>query len=713
MFSGGKMADKAVRVEIKDNGVAFVLLDVPDSKVNCLSTASMTALSEAIDLVCRSEKVKAVVIASGKEDNFVVGADVGEIRKIQGKGLSEAYNASQLGKEIFARLESLKVRTVAAINGVCLGGGLELALACDFRVAAAGSKIGLPEVKLGFIPGWGGCVRLPRLTGLTRALEIIMGGKILEARKAWKASLVNEVVDKEQLLSRAEEIALGSAVKNYNRPATDVLKSFFLENNPLGRSLVADMAYKAMMRETKGKYPAPREALKVVLKGFSLPVDKACELESQTFARLAMTDVSANLVGIFFAQQESKKLPGAGSPCQAIDCVGVLGAGVMGAGIAQSLARAGFKVVLKDIEDKFLEKGKNTIVGLFDGLVARKRLSKEEADELVGGIKLTTSYDDLKDCDLVIEAVVEDLKVKQQALADLEAASGRDFVFATNTSSLSVTEIAMFARDPGRVVGLHFFNPVHKMPLVEVVRGDKTEDASLAAAMSVAQKLDKTTVISADAPGFIVNRILAPYLREAAVLVGEGTPVEDIDRAMKSFGMPMGPLTLLDEIGLDIAGKVIHVMGSALGARLSEPPLMKAIEQAKVLGKKGGKGIYLYDEKGKPAGVNPDVLAFVKAEANPKTAGEIQDRLVLLMMNEAARCLEGKVVEQAGQLDLALIFGTGFPPFRGGILRYADRQGLLVVCRKMEYLSRVVSPGYAPCQLIKQMAEEGKLFYCS
>lgn len=705
---------RSVTLETTSDWVAVVTIDVPDSKVNTLGLRSMNELNEIIDQVAASKGLKGLVITSGKKDNFIAGADVNEIRRLQSDSQLEAYKASEMGKELFLKIEQLPLNTVAAINGACLGGGMELALACKFRVASKKARsIGLPEVQLGFVPGWGGCVRMPRLVGLQKAIELIMGSKLLDARKAWRVGLVDEVVEPDKLLERAIEVAQKGQVKRASRDSKDQVMAMVLETNPLGKKVLYDQSYKVMMKVTKGKYPAAKEALKLIMKSAELPADKAYKLESSTFARLAMTTVSKNLVGIFFSQSESKKMPVELAPGRDVTTVGVLGAGVMGAGIAQACAKAGYKVIVKDIEQKFLDKGKETFKSLFEKLVERKRMTREEVDKIVAETVFTVDYDKLKDCDLIIEAVLEDLDVKQTALANCEASVRNDFIFATNTSSLSVTDIASEAKDPARVVGLHFFNPVHKMPLVEVVRGKKTSDEAVAFAMQVALKLDKTTVITKDSPGFIVNRILAPYLREAAVLTAEGVPIEDIDKAMKSFGMPMGPMALLDEVGLDIAGKVVHVMHEALGERLAPPPLMGQIADLKLLGKKSGKGIYLYDENGKPAGVNPDVQALIKVPVAKKLPGVIQDRLVLLMVNEAVRCLEEGVVATPAQLDLAMIFGTGFAPFHGGPLRYADTEGTDIICQKLEYLSRVRGEAYAPCELLKKLAARRELFYAT
>jgi 3-hydroxyacyl-CoA dehydrogenase/enoyl-CoA hydratase/3-hydroxybutyryl-CoA epimerase len=332
-------------------------------------------------------------------------------------------------------------------------------------------------------------------------------------------------------------------------------------------------------------------------------------------------------------------------------------------------------------------------------------------DKTMKEMVFTTDYAPLANCELVIEAVIEDLDAKKKVLSELEAVISKDFVFASNTSSLSITKMAEAARKPSSVVGIHFFNPVHKLPLVEIVKAPQTDKETIAMAMSFAMKLGKTTVLTADAPGFVVNRILAPYMREAAVLAEQGVPIEEIDRAMKSFGMPMGPMALLDEVGLDIAGKVVHVMFDALGERFAEPGLMKAIRDLKLLGKKGGKGIYLYDEKEKPVGVNPELQAQIKAEPKKIQKSQIQDRLVLLMLNEAARILEEGIVEDPSQLDLAMIFGTGFAPFEGGILRYADSQGIRLVCDKLELLVQVEGKRYEPCELLRKKARDRENFY--
>jgi 3-hydroxyacyl-CoA dehydrogenase/enoyl-CoA hydratase/3-hydroxybutyryl-CoA epimerase len=703
--------EKDMQLDVLDSGIACLSINLRGSKVNTLGRESMNELSEILARVKSDSKIKGLVISSGKQDSFIAGADVKEIQQIQSRSLKDAYEASKLGKELFQQIADLPYNTVAAINGDCLGGGTELALACKYRVASKNAKIGLPETQLGFIPGWGGCVRLPKLIGVSRALELIMSGKVLSSREAQKYGLVNLITESDKLLSESMRVAREGAPLSITMTTQEKIQKLLLESNTYGLQLIRNIAYKGMMAKTKGKYPAVKEALNVIIKSASVAEQKAYDLESAAFAQLAMSSVSRNLVGIFFAQQESKKLPVKLSDSQKISTVGVLGAGVMGAGIAQVAAKAGYKVIVKDVKQEFVDKGKATVSKLFEGLVQKHKMTQEEMDKTMKEMVFTTDYAPLANCELVIEAVIEDLDAKKKVLSELEAVISKDFVFASNTSSLSITKMAEAARKPSSVVGIHFFNPVHKLPLVEIVKAPQTDKETIAMAMSFAMKLGKTTVLTADAPGFVVNRILAPYMREAAVLAEQGVPIEEIDRAMKSFGMPMGPMALLDEVGLDIAGKVVHVMFDALGERFAEPGLMKAIRDLKLLGKKGGKGIYLYDEKEKPVGVNPELQAQIKAEPKKIQKSQIQDRLVLLMLNEAARILEEGIVEDPSQLDLAMIFGTGFAPFEGGILRYADSQGIRLVCDKLELLVQVEGKRYEPCELLRKKARDRENFY--
>jgi 3-hydroxyacyl-CoA dehydrogenase/enoyl-CoA hydratase/3-hydroxybutyryl-CoA epimerase len=702
-----------VQLSMLDGGIALLTIDTPDSKLNVLSEAFFSEFSAALDNLETRKDVNGLIIASGKDDNFFAGADVKQIRNLQSQPAHLIYEAGKHGQAVFNRIAKLPFPTVAAVNGTCLGGGLELTLACKYRLASTNPKtqIGFPEVQLGFIPGWGGTIRLPRLIGLQEGFTLISTGNRVDARKAWKLGLVDETVAPADMIKRASEIIRVGRVNRF-KPAFKVSATRKLLETKPGRAIFAKMATGQVLATTKGKYPAPLEALKVILATWTMPVDKALEVEAQAFAKLAVTSVSKALVSIFFADTESKKMPEGVRPSVDVKTVGVLGAGVMGAGIAQAAAYAGFKVVLKDVAQEPLDKGMASIKALFDGLVAKRKMSQAEADMKFGAVQGTIVYSDMADCDLVIEAVVEKMVVKKAVIAELEKViTAKPFVFATNTSSLSVDEMAKAATHPENVVGLHFFNPVHKMKLVEVVRADTTSNETLALAKSFGMKLGKTTVVTNDGPGFVVNRVLAPYMREAFALLESGVPAEEIDKAATKFGMPMGPIALLDEVGLDIVSHVINVMHTALGERLAPPAMLSVIQSLKLLGKKGGKGMYLYDEKGKRAGLNPDIQAAIKAPAHSMAVSTIQDRLFLPMVNEAALCLQEGIISDPSQLDLAMIFGTGFAPFLGGVLGYADSVGIKTVYQRLDHMSKVAGDNYKPAQLIVDKAAKGEGFY--
>lgn len=718
---------KAVSTKLLPSGVAVLTIDLPGKKLNVLGTEVMEGLGEALTTLEGTSGLKGVIVV-GKPDSFGAGADVEEIKSLQRQTAYKIFEATQAGKALFARLG--KLNSIAVISGTCLGGFTELALACKYRVATSDGKtqIGVPEVQLGFIPGWGGTTGLPKLIGLQSAFEMISTGKNLDAIKAYKLGFVDEIVAPSLALARAEEILLKKNPKRASRKKG--IKQWALEDTKLGRKLFAYGARNAVMAATKGKYPAPLGALDVVLKSYSLPADKAAELESRTFAKLAVTDISKSLVGLFFAQTESKKAPSSAKPSIDVKTVGIVGAGVMGAGIAQAAAFKGYAVVLKDIDQGALDKGMEVIKDLFNDLVKKRKLDRSTANQMMANIKPTLVYTDMADCDLVIEAVVESMKVKRIVRAELEKAIAKDFVFASNTSSLLIKQMGEGARDETRMVGIHFFNPVHKMPLVEIVRSSSTSDDTVAIAQSFSMKLGKTTVVANDAPSIVVNRILVPMMREAFVLAMEGVSMEDIEKAARDFGMPMGPFTLCDEVGLDIAAHVTRSLHGSLGDRMTPPAVLGDFEKSKLLGKKGGKGIFLYGEDGerkfdiqtsgwgpfkkkkKLPVYNPEVLEMLSKYSKPtkKSADEIQDRLFLIMVAEAARVLEEGVIDSTSQLDLAMVFGCGFPPFKGGVLRFADSEGLPAVVQKLDYLSRVRGDNYKPCKLLVEKAASGSNF---
>jgi 3-hydroxyacyl-CoA dehydrogenase/enoyl-CoA hydratase/3-hydroxybutyryl-CoA epimerase len=584
------------------------------------------------------------------------------------------------GQALFEQLAHLPFPTVAAIDGACLGGGTELALACDYRLMSDSPKarIGLPEVRLGIFPAWGGSTRLPRLVGLQAALDLILTGKQLDAKRAKRIGLVDEAVPAAIFDAWARRFARGQlgAAKPRGRRNPKTFADWALEGNPLGRRLLFRKARESVLKQTGGHYPAPLEALAVVEESYGRPVEAGLEAEARRIGNVFGGEVQRNLLSIFFLTEEVKKETGvreASVKPREVRRVGVLGAGLMGGGIAQLAADKGIPARMKDIEPKALAHGFATAASLWREAVKKRRLKPREMEGKMALLSGTLDYTGFARCEVTIEAVVEKLAVKRAVLADWEAVVPSSAIFASNTSTLPISEIAAGAKEPGRVVGMHFFNPVHRMPLVEVIRGERTSDETVATIFALAKTLGKTPVVVRDSPGFLVNRILAPYLSEAVRLVREGCRIEDVDRGMISFGMPVGPLELLDDIGLDVAVKAGEVLEKAFPERMQAAG-DEALVASGRLGRKNGKGFYEYEDgkRGEPSAEAYAALRVSPPERSEVPLDVIVERLVLPMVNEAAYCLEEDVVSGPAKLDLAMIFGTGFPPFRGGLLRHAD-----------------------------------------
>jgi 3-hydroxyacyl-CoA dehydrogenase / enoyl-CoA hydratase / 3-hydroxybutyryl-CoA epimerase len=706
----------ALTLDITGDGVAWLVFDRPDAKVNVLSSgvlAQLDVLLGEIEDGARAGRVKGVVVRSGKDGSFIAGADVNEIASVT--DAREAERGASLGQLIFLRLDRLPVPSVAAVDGLCLGGGTELILACDVRIASdrPETRIGLPEVRLGIIPGFGGTTRLPRVIGLSDALGMILTGTNVTARKAQRIGLIAERMHPGVLYDRARELVLelarGAPVPRARKP---VLKRA-LDGTPIGRRVVLRQARRQVLRETRGHYPAPLAALDVIRRSLRRPLEDGLAIEAEAVGRLAVSDVSKNLIHVFHLLEAAKKT-GPRVEARSIDRAAVLGAGVMGGGIAQLLAYRGVDVRLKDIRADALGLGLRHAREMFDRLVKRGRLDRRGAVRHMDAIAPTLDYSGFGTVDLVIEAVVERMDVKQQVLRETESHVREGCVLATNTSSLSVTEMQQALDRPADFGGMHFFNPVHRMPLVEVIRGATTSDETVATIVALTRKLDKTPVVVNDGPGFLVNRILAPYLNEAGWLLTEGAAIEEVDRALKRFGMPMGPLRLLDEVGLDVARHAGAVMQTALGERLDPPPSIAALEATKLLGRKGGSGFYTYED-GREKGVNEQLYAAlqgtVPAKRRTVEETEILDRTLLVMVNEAARVLEDKIVATPGEVDLGMITGTGFPPFRGGLLRWADSLGVATVLQRLEQLQAQHGARFVPAALIRSHARNGRGFY--
>lgn len=704
----------ALSLRLDDDGVAGLIFDGP-GKLNILTSGVIRRLDDLLgeaEEQIRAGRLKALIIRSGKEGSFIAGADIDEIAAITDP--AEGAAKAGLGQAVFTRLSRLNVPTIAAIDGICLGGGTELVLACRHRLASdrKETRIGLPEIMLGILPGFGGTTRLPRLVGLSNALPIILTGKPVDAKKAQRIGLVDERIPPPALYQRAHALARSLIAgqpggTRQKKPIT----ARMLDQTALGQRLVLQQARKQVMKETKGNYPAPLKVLEIMPEVLSSEVEQALRIEARALGELIVTDVSKNLIHVFRLNEAARKSPVAAAP-RKVERVGVLGAGVMGGGIAQLLAYRGFSARMKDIKPEAIGLGLQHAWDAFNKSVRRRRLDRREAQKMMQRISPTLDYSGFGTVELVIEAVIEKMDVKKSVLKEVESKAAAGTVITTNTSSLSVTEMQSALSRPADFCGMHFFNPVDRMPLVEIIRGSQTSDEAIATVHAVARRLEKTPVLVNDGPGFLVNRILAPYLNEAGWLLSDGATIESVDEALVRFGMPMGPLRLLDEVGLDVSRHAGRVMYEAFGERLRPAPALEALEKSKRLGKKGGLGFYKY-ENGKEKEIDESIYSelSLKAYRRQPSATEIQERLVFVMINEAARILEDGIVAAPGDVDLAMIMGTGFPPFRGGLLRYADATGVRHVLSRLEHYEKKLGERFAPAPLLRRKAEAGETFY--
>ena len=699
------------RLEAHASGIALVWFDDPGRKVNLLNSESLAALRHVLEaLRQRSDNAypRAMILLSGKEEQFIAGADVAEFDRLADPAEAEAK--SREAQQLFEEFSLLPYPTVAAINGPCLGGGTELAVAMRHRIASNARKvaIGLPEVQLGILPGFGGTQRLPRLVGLVPALDLLLTGRSLDSRRAYNIGLVDAVLPHERFSERAVQwtealLQDPHAVKRRGPP----LPLRIMEAIAPIRNGILSQARGKVLSQTGGHYPAPLEIIRVLRATWGAPSSAGLKVEREAVAQLLFTPESTNLRRIFAMREEAKRKPET-TRARAIGHVAVMGAGTMGGEIAYLFSSRDMRVRLRDLKPEPLLRSLSHARSLFQREVSRGRMTKAEMERALGRIEPALDLSGLKPVDLVLEAVVEDLPVKQALFRELESQVPERCVFATNTSSLSVRAMAKGLGNPGRVVGMHFFNPATKMPLVEVICTDTSDSVAVETVIALTRRLGKTPVLVADAPGFLVNRVLMPYLGEAVALVERGQPVRAIDRALRDFGMPMGPLELLDEIGLDVARKVAHVLHDAYGDRLPPTTLIDRLVVSGELGKKTELGFYGYED-GRRKGVNSEIEAPAPPEG-PLTPQQIVDRLLDVMVNEAALALEEHVVSCPEDVDLAMVLGTGFPPFRGGLLRYADAAGIGAI---VERLARRQQEGatIGPCGRLQQMALSGRSFY--
>ena len=715
--------ESSFRLDVEPDGLAILTFDCPGERANKYSTPVMTELEGVLDGLAKRSDVKALLLVSAKPDIFIAGADVNEIAKAADP--AAIAHGVRRGQEIFGKLANLRFPTVAAIEGACVGGGCETVLAMDWRLASDSKKtqIGLPEIKLGILPAWGGTTRLPRVVGLTAALDVILAGKVLDSKRAQRMGLVDELVPAPILLEAAKTFARGKfGTKKRSNAAPDggplralPAKAMDKVLEGIGRSVVFRKARASVLRETQGNYPAPLEALAVVEKGFGRPLAQGLELEVEGVGRLVGSLAMKSLVNLFFRMEEVKKETGAAAGVTALPVkrIGVLGAGAMGGGIAQLAADKGWPVRMKDIRHEALAAGYAQAAKIWQERLKRRRMTRTELAGKMSLLSGSLGWDGFDGCDVTIEAVLEKLAVKQAVLKEWEAVARPGAIFASNTSTLPITEIARAASRPERVVGMHFFNPVHKMPLVEVIFGEKTAPEVTATIFDLARKMGKTPVVVKDAPGFLVNRILAPYLGEGVRLLLEGVPMEAIDKGMRAFGMPVGPIELLDDVGIDVAAKGADTLSAAWPERMPIDPAFGRLVTSGRLGRKTKKGFYRY-EGDKRVGPDPEAYTDLGV-ASPGSASLSQDaleaRLIYPMINEAAYCLAEGIVPGPDKLDLAMIFGIGFPPFRGGLCAHADTRGSVALVDALSRLASEKGPRFNPAPLLADMAKQGKSFF--
>lgn len=676
--------------------VVTIIFDQENSSANVFNENMFAELDEQLTFIEDNQKdFRGVIFKSAKPSIFIAGAD---LKSFADDPTPERISyLIKLGQQIFDRIENLCIPTVAAINGACVGGGYELALACDHRVATLDSstKIGLPETMLGILPAWGGSTRLPRMIGIANAMNIILGGKVVVPKLAYKYKMVDKLVYKEYLDAAAKSL-LHNGKKKY--------KKHTLNRFPL-KYIAKSKATKNVIKLTGGVYPAPLKAIDVMINGLGVSHQESLKLEEQAFAELLTSDVASNLVNIFFLQERSKKTKS--DKDFKVKNTAVIGAGVMGAGIAQWISSRGIKVLLKDIKPEFVAKGIASINKLYSAAVKKRVMTKSEASSKIDNVTPITESLPMKNIDLVVEAAVEQLEIKQDLFVELETLVRDDTILATNTSALSIVDVAEKMQHKERVVGIHYFNPVHKMKLVEVVRGECTSEETILKATQFVKKTGKLPVIVKDSPGFLVNRILMPYLIESVNLANHGVNIEHTDKLLRKFGMPMGPFRLIDEVGGDVCQHVADDLLNRLETKFPNSNLLRRMIEEGNLGKKTGQGFYKYN-KGRSNGVC-DVPVNDNFNINCENE-EIVDRLILIMVNEAVRCLQEKVVESPKDVDFGMIMGTGWAPFRGGPISYCDNLGADEVVKKLNKLA-TKSKYFEPCEMLIEYANKNKKFY--
>lgn len=692
---------KNLNLEIKD-GIARITFDLENEKVNKLSTKVLSEFDETLDVIKNNSSIKALLVQSAKKNIFITGADIEEIETLSKE--EEIYELLMKVHSIFNKLENLPFPSIAYINGACMGGGLELALACTYRVATTSSKtkLAFPEIKLGIFPGFAGCLRTPKIVGLVNALDIILSGKNLDAKKAYKIKLVDEIFDDGQKEFKLEDF-IQKAIKNEVKSRK---KFALLETWPL-REIVFSKAYENLERKVNKDFKAPYVALEVIKDTFARSFNEGLKVEAREFSKIAITHESKNMIKLFFTFQKlNKNYEKTSNP---INNAVILGNGVMGKGIIWLLSKYLQNVRIKVRKIEQIHSILKDVSKIYDFLVKTRRMTANQVDFKLNKITYTDKFEGLKNSDIAIEAIIEDEKAKKDAFKSLENSMKDDAIIATNTSSISIEKLSSDIKNKENFLGVHFFNPVNMMPLVEVIPTSHTSKETINKVFELLISCGKTPILVGDCAGFIVNRILLPYLNEAAFILEEHGDIKHIDKLIKNFGMPMGPFTLADTVGIDIGYKVATILNEAYGQRMPVAPIIEKIYNKKELGVKTGSGFYTYKNK-KVQDINTNVTSMLDNKSKILNDEDIINRCIFIMINEASRCLEEGIVDDPNIIDFAMITGTGFPPYKGGLCTLANKIGIKNVVKSLEKYERTYGERFKPSSLLLKLQEQDKDF---
>ena len=698
---------------INDNGIAIISIDVPDETMNVYNEQVVSEITHICDSIRDNDDIKASIFISAKPDSFIAGADIKMLNAVT--TVEDGEKIANVGQALLERIHSSSKPFIAAIDGFCLGAGYELALACHYRIASDSkkTKIGLPEVMLGLLPGGRGTTILSRLVALPIALDMLLTGKQVDTKRARRMGLVDEVVSNKILLSAAEKVALRLVKEGKPEPKPSLKQRALAA--PLIRDYVIKKAREQVLHKTKGMYPAPLAILDVVEYGLGQSVEEALKFEAKKFGELTVSPEAKQLINIYFATTELKKETFIDSEIEpkVVNKLGILGGGLMGAGIATtSIEKAGVTVRLKDINDKGIRNTKQYLSNYYQQRIKKRILNQEQATKKLNLFSGSLNYNGFKNCDLIIEAVFEDIGLKHQMLGDIESLGNKKLIFASNTSSIPITDIAKQATRPENVIGMHYFSPVEKMPLLEIIKHRTTSEETLATAVKFGKAQGKTVIVVSDGAGFYVNRILAPYINAALKCGSEGVAFDSIDNSLTKFGFPVGPFKLLDEVGVDVGSKIQPILEEAFGTRMQSNGMQQQLLDKQRLGKKVKKGFYLYDKTAKGKTIDTSIYEDLNIQPTGTLADQdIIERSVYMMLNEAAYCLEDKTISSCRDGDIGAIFGIGFPPFLGGPFRYMDSIGISTVVDKLNKLMQQHGEQYQPAEILKNMAENNKTFY--